>query len=330
MTRLLVAGTGLIGHRHLAHIVEHPELTLAGIVDPNPAMHSLADAPGFLSIEDVTVDVDGIVIATPTDTHAPLAIAAARRGWHSLVEKPLAGSLGDADRIVEAAEAHGVHILTGHHRRHHPRVQALKAALDDAVAGDPVTASLLWTMKKPDDYFLPEWRHGRAGAPVLQNMIHEVDTLRWLFGDVTDVVGFGSNLVRGANRTESGAVALAFTSGVTVSIAFADTTPTPWGFEAGTGESPGIATSHQECLRIACTRGGIEFPSMTVWTGAADWSQPVQHRTLDVADGVPLVNQLEHFADVIAGRARPLVTAAEGRATLAATLLIEDATLPKE
>ena len=244
MTRLLIAGTGLIGHRHLGHILDHPDLTLAGIIDPNPDMHGLADAPGYRSIEDVDVPADGIVIATPTASHAPLAEAAAARGWHALVEKPLAGTLEDADRIVAAAKQHNVHILTGHHRRHHPRVAALKAVLDSGRVGQPVTASLLWTMKKPDDYFDVAWRKGREGAPVLQNLIHEIDTLRWLFGDLTGVAGFGSNAIRQAPRTESGAVALAFSSGVTVSIAFADTTPTPWGFEAGTGESPALSLIH--------------------------------------------------------------------------------------
>ena len=327
MTRLLIAGTGLIGHRHLAHIVEHPDLTLAGIIDPDPKMHALADAPGFLSIEDVDVEADGIVIATPTSSHAPLAEAAASRGWHALVEKPIAGSLEDADRIVAAGKHHGVHILTGHHRRHHPRVAALKALLESGRIGQPVTASLLWTMKKPDDYFDLPWRQGREGAPVLQNMIHEVDTLRWLFGDVTGVVGFGSNTVRGAARTESGAVALAFDSGVTTTIAFADTTPTPWGFEAGTGESPSIPKSGQDCLRIACTKGAVEFPSLTVWSGAESWNEPVERSEAHAPDGVPLIRQLEHFSAVIRGEVEPLVSAAEGRATLAATLEIEAATL---
>lgn len=330
MTRLIVAGTGLIGHRHLQHIVDHPNLTLAGIVDPNPDMHALADVPGFLSLDDVDIDADGLIIATPTATHAPLTYAATARGWPVLVEKPIAGSLHEADAIVAAAETTGVPVLVGHHRRHHPKVRALKKLLASGRLGQPVTASLLWTMKKPDAYFDPPWRQGREGAPVLQNMIHEVDTLRWLFGDVTACVGFGSNAVRSADRTESGAVALAMSSGVTVTIAFADTTPTPWGFEVGTGESPLLPMSGQDCLRIACTKGAVEFPSLTLWEGAESWTDPIRPTRLDAPEGVPLVNQLEHFARVIRGEEAPLVTAAEGRATLAATLMIEEATLSKQ
>lgn len=328
MTRLLIAGTGLIGHRHLRHILDHPDLTLAGIIDPVAENRAMADVPGFADIDAVDVAADGIVIATPTPTHAPLAIAAVKRGWHALVEKPVAEDLDAADAIIAAARVTDRHILVGHHRRHHPRVQQLKQILSRGDLGAPVLGSLIWAMRKPDDYFDVAWRAGMDGAPIKQNLIHEVDTLRYLFGEVIHVSGFGSNAIRGAARTESGGAVLGFDSGVTVTIAFADTTPTPWGFEAGTGESPAIPQTGQDCLRIACTQGGVEFPSLRVWSGARTWNElPVAQDTA-VQDGVPLILQLEHFADVIAGRTAPVVTALDGRETLAATLRIEAATMP--
>ncbi len=203
MTRLLLAGTGLIGHRHAQHILDHPALTLAGIIDPLPERRGLADVPGFASIDAVDIEADGIVIATPTETHAPLTIKAAERGWHVLVEKPLAESLEAADRMIAAADAAGIHVLVGHHRRHHPAVARAKDLIATGDLGRPVVASLIWAMRKPDDYFDADWRAGMNGAPVKQNLIHDVDTLRYLFGEVTEVVGIGSNAVRGAARTES-------------------------------------------------------------------------------------------------------------------------------
>ena len=87
-------------------------------------------------------------------------------------------------------------------------------------------------MKKPDDYFDVDWRKGVDGGPVKQNLIHDVDTLRAFFGEVTSVTGAGSNVMRNAPRHESGGVVLTFDSGAIVTIAFSDATPTPWGFEA--------------------------------------------------------------------------------------------------
>lgn len=328
--RLLLAGAGTIGRRHLQYIREHPDLELAGIVDPMPENRALAgDAPAFDSLDVVDVEADGIVIATPTETHAPLAIAAAARGWHVLVEKPIAETLADADAMIAAAERAGVRLIVGHHRRHHPRVIRLKQALAEGAIGRPVLGSLVWMMKKPDPYFDVAWRAGMSGAPVKQNLIHEVDTLRWLFGSVTGVAGFGGNPVRRADRTESGGAVLRFEGGCVVTIAFADTTPTPWGFEAGTGESPAIPETGQSCLWIAGTEGGIEFPTLRLWTGAASWHERAEPSQLEAEAGIPLLRQLGHFADVIAGRAEPLVTGREGRETLAATLEIEAATLPE-
>lgn len=323
MTRLLLAGTGLIGARHLAHIEAHPALTLAGIIDPDAAARAHPAAPGFASIDDVDVAADGIVLATPTATHAPLTLAALARGWHVLVEKPVADTLENADAMIAAAKAARLHILVGHHRRHHPRVAKLHEILASGRLGAPVAASLLWLMKKPDTYFDLDWRAGINGAPIRQNLIHDVDCLRWLFGEVTDVVGLASNAVRGADRPESGGAVLRFDSGVTATLTYADTTPTPWGFEAGTGENPHIPHSAQDSWRIACTHGGIEFPSLRVWSDAANWNEePVPSET-EVGEDVPLVRQLEHFSDVIAGRAAPIVDAASARNTLAVILQIE-------
>lgn len=329
MTRLLLAGTGLIGHRHLRHILELPEMDLVGIIDPVPQNRAMADVPGFACIDDVTVDADGIVIATPTKTHAALVKAAAKHGWHVLVEKPVAESLEAADEMIAAADAAGIRILVGHHRRHHPRIKKLKEILSSGRLGQPVLGSLIWAMRKPDSYFDVDWRADADGAPVKQNLIHDVDTLRHCFGEVVHVTGFGSNFIRGAARTESGGAVLGFDSGVIVTIAFADTTPTPWGFEAGTGENPTIPKSGQDSLRVACTEGAIEFPSLRIWSGAHTWNErPVMSKT-EVEDGIPLVLQLRHFSDVIAGKAEPLVDAREARHTLAATLQIEAETWPR-
>lgn len=328
MTRLLLAGTGLIGHRHMAHILAHPDLELAGIIDPVAENRFMADVPGFTDIDAVAVNADGIVIATPTPTHAPLTVKAAARGWHVLVEKPVAHSLDAADEMIRAADAAGIRVLVGHHRRHHPRVQKLKQILATGDLGRPVLGALIWAMRKPDNYFDVDWRKGIDGAPVKQNLIHDVDMMRHFFGEVIHVSGFGSNAIRGAARTESGGAVLGFDSGVTATIAFADTTPTPWGFEAGTGESPMIPKTGQNSLYIACTKGAVEFPSLRIWRGAQSWNELPQAYETDVDEAVPLIRQLEHFADIIAGRAEPVVTARDARATLAATLQIEEATWP--
>ncbi len=327
MTRLVLAGAGAIGRRHLAHIEAHPDLTLAAVVDPDPNVASLTDAPVHPVLDGVEIEADGIVIATPTQDHEATFAEAARRGWSALVEKPIASDLEAADRMIAEAEARGVHILTGHHRRFHPKVQALRAALPRI--GQPVLANVLWSVKKPADYFDVPWRQGPDGAPVRMNVSHELDLLQFLFGEITAVAGLGANPVRKTARVESGGLVLSFANGVIATVAFADTTPSPFGFEHGTGENPNIAHTGQDSMRVTGTEGAISFPSMTLWRGAKDWGGAPSAETIEVGDGVPLVRQLEHFARVIAGDEQPVNDGRAGRRTLELTLEVERLTLPE-
>ncbi len=326
MTRIAVAGAGAIGRRHVAHIAEHPDLTLAAIIDPDPAAAALSNALWFTDIETANIDADGLVIATPTQFHEPTFNAAADRGWHALIEKPIASDVAGATRMIDTAKAAGVHILTGHHRRFHPRVTALKAALPRI--GQPVLANVMWSVRKPADYFDVAWRQGPEGAPVRMNVSHELDLLQFLFGEVSHAAGLGANPVRQADRVESGGVVLRFDSGLVATIAFADCAASPWGFEHGTGENPNIARTGETSMMITGTKGALAFPSLTLFEGARDWADAPKAQTLPVGDGVPLVRQLEHFARVIRGNEAPLNTGASGRRTLELTLEVERLTTP--
>ena len=321
--RIVVAGGGLIGARHIAHVLDHPKFDLVGVIDPDPKVRAVAPVASFDCIEAVDVPVDGIIIATPTDLHAANAETAAERGWHMVIEKPVASTLEQADSIVAAVEHAGVVALVGHHRRYHPKVGALKELLDTGQIGTTVLASMIWAVRKPDEYFDVPWRAGRAGSPIMINLVHELDLLRYLFGDLIHVSGFGSSALRGQGRIESGGVTLGFANGTVATLAFADTSPSPWGFEAGTGENPNIGTTNQDMLWITGTKGAISFPSLTLWGEAKDWSQAAQPHKISCAEGVPLVAQLQHFADVVAGRVTPLIDARDATKTLAATLQIE-------
>lgn len=326
VTRLVLAGAGAIGRRHLEHIAAHPDLKLAAVIDPNPAVAELTDAPVYARLQGADIDADGIVIATPTQDHEATFAQAAERGWSALVEKPIASDLDAADRMIAMAAKHDVHILTGHHRRFHPKVHAVRDALPNI--GQPVLATVLWSVKKPEGYFDVPWRMGADGAPVRMNVSHELDLLQFLFGEVAEVTGLGNNRVRKTARVESGGLVLSFVSGLIATVAFADTTPSPYGFEHGTGENPNIAHTGENSMHITGTQGAIAFPSLTLWRGGKDWGDAPTPEQLSADDGIPLVRQLEHFARVIAGKEAPINDGASGRRTLELTLDVEKLTLP--
>ena len=328
MVKLLLAGTGLIGHRHMQHILEHPDLELVGIIDPLITDEKIEGVKTYSSLSDVNKHADGIILATPTETHADLTIQSLEMGLHVLVEKPVAASLLEADKMISASEKTGLSVLVGHHRRHHPLVHETIKILNSGKIGRPVAASLMWLMRKQDEYFDVDWRRGIDGGPVKQNLIHDVDTLRAFFGEIISVVGLGTNMVRNAKRHENGGVVLGFDTGMVATITFSDATPTPWGFEAGTGESPYIPKTNQSSMFIACTNGGLEFPTLKLWSGASNWNEKPIMEHQDIPEAVPLVRQLEHFSDVIRGKVTPIVDAKSARETLAVILQIEQATMP--
>jgi len=319
--KILVLGAGLIGARHVQAVQAHPDCTLAGVVDP-VQVDGIA-APVFQSMTDVNVPVDGVIIATPTQLHAQHGQMAAARGWHMLIEKPVTATLAGAATLSAAAQEANVRCLVGHHRRYHPSIDVLRAAITSGTIGTPVTSTLIWAMRKHDSYFDTDWRKA-GGSPVMINLVHDIDLLRFLFGEVTDIAALGSDQQRKGGRIESGGAILRFASGLCATISFADTAPSPWGFEAATAENPNIAATGQDMWWITGTRGGIAFPSLTVWGGAQDWSQPAQPQVLAAAQTTPLMAQLTHFADVIAGTATPIIDIDDAAQTLKVTRDLED------
>lgn len=322
VTRLLVAGLGLIGARHAQMIAGSNLCELAGVIDPNASLRGAFNAPGFASIEDVDIEADGIVLATPTPLHADHAEAAAACGWHVMIEKPVADTLDGVARIVEATRAAGVQTLVGHHRRHHASLHALREIVARDI-GQPTLANCMWAMRKPDVYFEGNWRDGAAGSPVMINMVHDIDLLRFVMGEVSDVSAMGANPLRGNARVESGVISLRFASGALGSITFADNSASPWGFEAGTAENPNIGATGQDFLFITGTKGAVSYPSLTVWGGSQDWGVAVTAQHMECETTVPLAAQLAHFVDVIEGRAEPVISAADAGETLRVALAVQ-------
>ncbi len=319
MTRLVVMGGGLIGRRHIERIQAHPQASVAALVDPDPSVAHGLDVPRVSTLEEVAGDIDGIIVATPTDLHADHTLQANALGWPALIEKPVAHSLDAADAIIAKAK---VPVLIGHHRRHHPKAQALTRMLEQGAIGQPITASLIWAMRKPDAYFEGNWRTA-GGSPVMINLVHDLDLIRYWFGEITDISALPGPSIRGTNRVEAGAALLRCASGTCVTISFADNAPSPWGFEAGTGENPNIGTTGEDMMWITGTTGGISFPSLRQWTGL-DWSEAATASNgPKTPNTAPLDAQLDHFLEVIGSKAAPLCTLQDGRAALAAALEIE-------
>ncbi|MEZ4730451.1 MAG: Gfo/Idh/MocA family oxidoreductase [Caldilineaceae bacterium] len=330
--RLAIIGAGVIGQKHAALVTSSAVATLVGICDSDRSRATVArqfQVPFYQTPEELLARErpDGAIIATPNQVHAAAAEICAAHGLHLLVEKPIADSLGDAERIDKAAQRAGVHVLIGHHRRHNPLLAQTRTLLHQGAVGKLIGVSVLWTIRKPDEYFQTTWRTQRPnGGPALINLIHEIDALRFICGEITQVYAQSSSAVRGFAVEDSLAATLTFANGALGSVLLSDVATAPWSYEATTGENPLYFRTATDCYYFVGTTGALAFPSMALWRYAdpnqVGWQHPMvtNHVTVDPAD--PLVRQLEHFCRVIQGEELPFVSAAEGTRALAVILAL--------
>ena len=242
--RLAVGGVGLIGRKHAEYIHTINASSLAAVCDADPSRKAVADefgVPFYRDLEQMLVRerLEGVVIATPTASHGSVAEVCARHRAHLLIEKPIAETVEQAQRIVKAADAADVRILVGHHRRHNPLVKQARVLVQSGAIGRLVGVTMLWALMKPADYYRVQWRCQRPdGGLTLINLIHEIDLLRFICGDIRQVYAQSSSALRGLEVEDTVSVTLCFESGALGTLLASDTTPSPWSYEMTSRERP--------------------------------------------------------------------------------------------
>ena len=328
--RLAVVGAGLIGRRHIEIINQEAELV--AIVDHAPEARALAGALGATWLPELRNllgegMVDGIVIATPNQMHVEQGLACVEAGFPVLIEKPIADDIDAGRRLVEAAETAGVPVLVGHHRRHNPLVGKARDIVRTGEIGAVLAIQATCWFHKPDDYFDVAWRREKGGGPILLNLIHDVDSLRYICGEVVSVQAMVSNAVRGYPVEETAGVLLSFAGGAIGTISVSDAVAAPWSWELTAAENPSYPRTGEACYRIGGTKGSLSIPDLSQWhyAGERSWWEPLERRSLVGGASDPLVLQMRHFAEVALGRAQPIVTARDALETLRVVVAIGEA-----
>ena len=323
--RLAVIGAGVMGCSHIERIRASGDCVLAAICDPDLTRARAAggECPVHAELPELLRHerIDGAIIATPNADHRDCGVLCAESGLPMLVEKPIAASTADGSALVEAATRRGVPLLVGHHRRHSAYVRRAKEAVDRGDLGRLVSFTALWFVRKPDDYYGVDWRTRPGGGPVLTNLIHEIDLIRHLGGEIESVYAAASSAARGLPVEDSVAVTLRLAGGALGSIAASDAVVSPWSYELTTHENPLYTRTDRNCYFLLGTAGSLAFPRLMLWRhpGETGWQHPLSGTPLRVDTVDPIAAQLAHFCDVIRGRAAPLVSGGDGLATLAGT-----------
>jgi predicted dehydrogenase len=304
---LAVIGAGSIGQRHIGVAQLSDAVDLVAVVEPHEGLRNELAARGLpmvARIDDVPSQVRAAIIATPTQDHYASSRACFSRDWVVMVEKPTAGTLDDGRALVAEAAAKGLPFFTGHHRRCHPFCVAAQQTISSL--GELVGVQGLWSLRKHASYYDVDWRRKPGAGPLLTNLSHEVDLLRFLVGDMEEVTTLLSSARRGLEIEDSAAMAFRFANGALGSFLMSDTGASPWAFESATGENPAIAVSGQDYIQITGTEGALSFPSLKHWgrggPGEIEWSKPLRAEPGPQCAMVdPLREQIGRFAKVVAG-----------------------------
>ena len=197
MVRFGVLGAGRIGKVHARSLHESGRASVAYVADAvAEAASALAGSVGakVASVDEVIAakDVDAILIATPTDTHADLIEQAARAGKAILCEKPVSLSVARIEACLPIVEQAGVPLMIGFHRRYDPNYSVLEKRLRGGDIGDVEIVTIICRDPAPPPVSYIE----RSGGLYRDMMIHDFDMARFLLGEEpVSIHALGGNLV---------------------------------------------------------------------------------------------------------------------------------------
>jgi len=334
--QIAVVGAGLIGRAHIALIQKSKQCALAAIADPMPQAETLAKeigVPYFENLERMLDDVkpQGVIVATPNAAHAVNGLACVGRGIAVLVEKPITETVESAQKLVAAAKKAEVPLLVGHHRRHSAILAQARDVIRSGKLGRIASVTAFTTFLKPDPYFDMAWRREKGGGPVLINLIHDIDDLRFLIGDIVRLQAMTSSAMRGFAVEDSAVVNLQFANGALGSITCSDAAAAPWSWELTSGENKAYPRNPEDCYFISGTNGSLAVPTMRLWNYGAErgWNAPLHRTQLAADEADPLARQLDHFCAVIRREAEPACSGDDGLKTLRATFAIHQSAASK-
>ncbi|MDQ7095579.1 Gfo/Idh/MocA family oxidoreductase [Desulfosporosinus sp. PR] len=220
--RFAIIGCGRIAPKHAESIVALPEAELVAVCDILPEQaQKFADKYGADPYTDYKEmlqreDVDVVTIATPSGLHAEIGIAAAEAGKHILVEKPMAMTLQTADAMIAACQKAGVKLGVIHQNRFNASIKLLRKALEDGRFGKLThgQATVRWN-RNADYYTQAPWRGTKLqdGGVLMNQSIHNIDLLQWMFGPVESVFGYTATFMRKIEMEDMGAAVIKFKSG---------------------------------------------------------------------------------------------------------------------
>src|SRR5579863_3147551 len=337
--RIGFVGLGRVFDLNARGYLHHPEAEIAGQCERDPALlaRRAAEHPGALATADfedfLRGGLDVVEILTPHPLHEAMTTAALKAGAHVSVQKPMAMTLDECDRMIAAAEASGRRLKVFENFLFYPPLVRARELMREGAIGKPLHFRMKVVMAdRAQAWHVPEaasrWRHalaaqGRGGPIIFDHGHHMMAVALWLFGDVRD--GFAC-----IERTEAPAGVYDAPATLTwrhvdppahgvwdVSLALKMTLRTDYYADAERFEIQG----EEGIITVTrCSDRMLDEPALTLYRGG----EVRAFHNLDSDWAASFPPSTRHFLDVIAGREpQEALTAREGRRVIALSELFQ-------
>lgn len=299
--RVGAIGVGSLGRHHArnyAELAAEGRVELAGVCDA--ARETLdrvaADSgcTGFSDWHDLIGKVDAVSVATPTETHCEIACAFLEKGIHVLVEKPIAITIDEADRMIEASNGSGAKLMVGQLERFNPAMVALKPH---------ITKPLYFEIHRVS----PFPNRSLDVDVVLDVMIHDLDAIQWLVGEevaVSEIRAVGIPVI--SDKVDAANARIEFENGAVANIT-----------------ASRIGTEKIRKTRFYQTNSYVVLDYATKFASITSLNPEAAHpllgisiNRLEINDVEPLRAEIAAFIDSIEKNSPPAVSGEDGRRAL--------------
>ena len=302
-TKLKVAaiGVGSLGRHHArnyAELAAEGRVELVGVCDLNPAtaadIAKQHNTTAFTDWRELLDKVDAVSVATTTETHCEITCAFLGKGVHVLVEKPIAMTLDEADKMIAAANSSGAKLMVGQLERFNPAMVALRPH---------VTTPMYFEIHRVS----PFPNRSLDVDVVLDVMIHDLDAVQWMVGTETEVSAIhavGIPII--SDKVDAANARIEFANGAVANIT-----------ASRVGTEKIRKTRFYQTGSYVVLDYGTKFASLTSLNPeAAHPLAGISINRLEINDIEPLRAEITAFLDSIEQNTTPPVTGQDGRRAL--------------
>jgi predicted dehydrogenase len=315
--RLLIAGLGSIGRRHLGNLLSLGVKDILLLRTKNEPVEEAPHLPVYTDLHAaLAAGPEVVLVCNPTAHHMDVAIPAARAGCHLFIEKPLSHTWAGVDTLLKTAREKNLTGLVGFDLHFDPGLRKIRQLINAGVIGHVTSIQAQVGQYLPDWHPWEDYRKGvsariETGGGVILDLIHEMDYVRWLMGDAREVTCMADHISSLDIETEdTTAILLRFASGA-----------------MGTINLDYIQRTLSRTCRVIGEEGSIVWDLVT---RKVDWftAETKAWEQFDYTGferNERFIAEMKHLLACLAGEELPEVDLADGSRVLKLTLLAKEA-----